>query len=314
MHENASSGNEDYETKHRCPQPDCGRNFQNRQWLGRHHLSEHGCTIVEYESRLGEYPCPYDGCSKAFDTKAVMKRHHARVHGESIAGDLVECDWCAEEIRRKPAAIKAAERNFCRDRDCEQRWRQERYSGEDNPKYKKVKTECHYCGATIHRAPYRIESQDNVFCREENCSAKWRQTLTGQNSPMWKGGKNIYDALKRQLPTPWYTARREARERDDNECQMCGSNESIRAKKMSVHHLVPVLSGGTHGAWNLISLCRRCHKKAEWYTKDLFSTPFTDWADDELPDNRDRWAKKSALVSGVTRQITFGEVGSEAGD
>lgn len=86
---------------------------------------------------------------------------------------------------------------------------------------------------------------------------------TGQDNPNWRGGKNVLDAVKKQLGPYWKQRREEAKERDGYECQNCGATDV----KLDTHHIVPVMSGGTHGFWNLMTLCEECHTKAEWFTR-----------------------------------------------
>lgn len=87
--------------------------------------------------------------------------------------------------------------------------------------------------------------------------------VTGQDNPNWRGGKNVLDAVKKQLPENWQNRRDAAKERDDHECQNCGTSDC----KLDSHHIVPVMCGGTHGFWNLMTLCESCHHKAEWFTR-----------------------------------------------
>lgn len=93
--------------------------------------------------------------------------------------------------------------------------------------------------------------------------------VTGQAHPNWRGGKNIYYAVKHQLPGSWNLARKQAREDADHECEngTCGVHADELGREMSVHHIVPVMWGGTNGDWNLTALCPSCHKKAEHYCR-----------------------------------------------
>lgn len=89
---------------------------------------------------------------------------------------------------------------------------------------------------------------------------------TGQDNPNWRGGKSIYDSVKKQLPGPsWKDCGEDARESADYTCEMCGTEQENLHRILDVHHIVPVLSGGTNDEWNRIALCASCHHKAEWY-------------------------------------------------
>jgi hypothetical protein len=88
---------------------------------------------------------------------------------------------------------------------------------------------------------------------------------TGQENPNWRGGKDIYDAVKKQMPgASWNIIKR--RHKAD-ECQNCGTSESLE-----LHHIIPLMDGGTNEPWNLMTLCESCHHKAEWFTRS-FSSP-----------------------------------------
>lgn len=95
--------------------------------------------------------------------------------------------------------------------------------------------------------------------REENGMAG----KTGQDNPNWRGGKNILDAVKKQLPVNWREKKVEAKDKDNWTCQNCGDSKS----KMDSHHIIPVMCGGTHGYWNLMTLCESCHTKAEQFIR-----------------------------------------------
>jgi hypothetical protein len=89
---------------------------------------------------------------------------------------------------------------------------------------------------------------------------------TGQDHPCWRGGKSVYDAVKKQLPgKSWRKKKVEAKKRDDNACQMCDATGC----KLDSHHIVPVMAGGTNGFWNLITLCESCHRTVEMWTHGL---------------------------------------------
>jgi 5-methylcytosine-specific restriction endonuclease McrA len=52
-----------------------------------------------------------------------------------------------------------------------------------------------------------------------------------------------------------------------NQCEMCGSS-----RRLNLHHIVPVRSGGPHDQWNTLLLCPQCHGSAESYLSDIFDT------------------------------------------
>lgn len=113
-----------------------------------------------------------------------------------------------------------------------------------------------------HAEIARENAHKGTPAREENGMAG----VTGQDNPRWRGGKSIYDAVKKQLPgESWRQKKVEAKKRDDNTCQMCGATDC----KLDSHHIVPIMAGGTNEFWNLITLCESCHREVEAYTRDL---------------------------------------------
>jgi 5-methylcytosine-specific restriction endonuclease McrA len=57
----------------------------------------------------------------------------------------------------------------------------------------------------------------------------------------------------------WQLVRAAVRRRDDNACRRCGSSKSL-----GVHHVVPIVQGGSaFSPDNLLTLCRRCHEAEE---------------------------------------------------
>ena len=87
--------------------------------------------------------------------------------------------------------------------------------------------------------------------------------MTGKDHPTWRGGKDVYDAVKKQLHSPsWKTLRKRYRA---DQCKMCGTSNG----DLDLHHIVPLLAGGTNEPWNLMTLCRNCHTSVEWYTREL---------------------------------------------
>ena len=72
-------------------------------------------------------------------------------------------------------------------------------------------------------------------------------------NPQWVNFPNGY-------PPDWSERKARCRQRDKESCRLCGSN-----KRLHVHHIKPVSSGGSHTLQNLITLCRRCHMRQKYY-------------------------------------------------
>jgi 5-methylcytosine-specific restriction endonuclease McrA len=101
-------------------------------------------------------------------------------------------------------------------------------------------------------------------CYGDYLSKAW----SGQSSPNWRGGLSHTDALRKTIGSVSWTAKAErVRESVGRECELCGGSPD--GKKLDVHHIVPLVSGGTNGRWNLMALCDGCHNSAEAYIRDL---------------------------------------------
>ena len=144
----------------------------------------------------------------------------------------------------------------------------EGWTGENHPRYNSREVECVACGSTLIRPENEIESFDNHVCPDTDCIGQYlSERFAGQDGPLWKGGRSLYHALVTLLPGNWRARRISVRSRTDYECQMCGEAEAELHRELDVHHIIPIMAGGTNGDYNLASLCLPCHKTAEEYTR-----------------------------------------------
>lgn len=74
----------------------------------------------------------------------------------------------------------------------------------------------------------------------------------GADNPLWKGGKVTYRGKG------WRSIRTIVIRRDGSKCQICGSK-----KQLQVHHITPYRYTQDNSLKNLITLCAKCHRKAE---------------------------------------------------
>ena len=226
-----------------------------------------------------------------------MKQHHARTHDESLAGEEATCEYCGGTYRAKPSHMDR--RKYC-SKKCEAQSHSER-TGEDHPLWNRVEMDCTMCGSSFQVKPSHADSR--VYCSEscytkakeelsgedhplwnrtelecgvcgdvffvkkshaekrEHCSiecyAESQEGVAGEDHPCWKGGGVRYYGPN------WEEQRNKTRERDDHECQVCGSPE------IHVHHIRPIRTFDTdeyeqaNALQNLICLCPSHHKKWE---------------------------------------------------
>jgi len=245
--------------------------------------------------------CPT--CGDSFGSEHAVKIHHTKAHDESIAGVEVECSTCGGSFRKLPSDAEKYERHFCSDA-CKS-------EGYKNT----VSLLCDFCGTTFERKKSHAENATRHYCSTE-CKGKAyrdRVTLTCENCsktyeknraaairycrsycsdecrvehmraaahPRWKGGSGIAVALRRRLSgESWRIVRREVHDSRDVECSMCGRGDSRNGRALQVHHIVPVMAGGTHHRDNLMLLCHRCHRRAEAYTNRVLDYPISELVD-----------------------------------
>lgn len=78
---------------------------------------------------MRDHVCPT--CGKECASYRGMKVHHSKAHGESIAGEVVECDHCGDEFRKRLDRVERDAKQFC-SRDCQAQWRANNLPGGHN--------------------------------------------------------------------------------------------------------------------------------------------------------------------------------------
>jgi len=281
------------------------------------------CQKAWWSSLKSEVECSYCGRVKEVCAQRAQKYdHHFCSQGckydwrsENVVGEdhpnwdkvTVECWRCGMPKKLMRSHAEGWGRHFC-STECREEWQSETLSGKANPMWDggPVIIECEQCGASMQVPRHREASAR--FCSKE-CSATWKsEHFNGSDHPLWRGGYDLYRAILKQLPKSWTIARDEARDRDEHQCRGCGADVGELDRKLDVHHIVKLLAGGTHGDWNLLSLCRSCHTRADRFTDDVCDPVYTDWADDELPDGRLSSHEYMAQVTDgpIAKQATIG--------
>lgn len=157
----------------------------------------------------------------------------------------VNCYRCGEEITLIPSQYKRSKTKifFC-SREC----------------YKLPLKDCGWCGNAIERT-IRYECKHN-FC-SDNCYSTWQSfNKMGDKNPNWKGGISIVYRGRN-----WFMQRRKAKRRDNYTCQDCGKKHETNDSLLHVHHIKPFKFFDDYKEANilenLVSLCHKCHVKAE---------------------------------------------------
>lgn len=202
---------------------------------------------------------------------AALKAADLEVNQPTNAEKIrVECYWCGAKEFREKAQIEDQRHVFC-SRDCKAEFQaSDEWGGEDHPLSDRVERECDWCGETIRRKPSIAKERNHHFC-DYDCLGNWAsENRTGEGSPRWKGGGNLYYGEN------WQSQRRKRREIDDYTCQRCGMTEEESKQKygrqLSVHHRRPVREFVRDGSpdyeainslSNLVTLCLVCHREIE---------------------------------------------------
>lgn len=239
--------------------------------MKHHHVMVHDerLTAVEVE-------CDFCGESMVRDSDRLGEKVYCskRCMGKDKENTVVvECDNCGDEVERVPSAVY--DHNYC-STECKGEHMSVINSGERNPLWKEsVTLECEYCGDEYERRPSRedISRFCSASCRSSN--------LTGPASGLWKGGaKGISDRLRTHLnKEPWDKTAERVREKYDRECQMCGVHSSELSMSLHVHHIVPLVAGGTNDTENLIPLCPSCHQTTDPYIERIVEPHITKYAE-----------------------------------
>jgi len=189
---------------------------------------------------MSEVDCPT--CEDSFDNTHGMKIHHSRIHGESIAGELVNCEYCDDSYREKPGRVERS--SYC-SKECNNLAKKE-VTGEDHPLYSRENLTCEQCGNEYSVKQYRID--DSRFCSPE-CRHNWLSSRVGEDHPLYDGGEhNKYKQRDWRIFSKKY--------RDwVGECENCGNSE----RKLQTHHDEPISMGGHLYDNTFTVLCTECH-------------------------------------------------------
>jgi hypothetical protein len=146
-----------------------------------------------------------------------------------------QCYW---EDKKGKNCISEAGMKKLRELAIKQKLGGSRGFGKDNPFYGKKHT---------------LESLNQMSISRTGKTAK-------ENHPNWKGGITP-EINKRVGSTEWKKLRKIVYERDDYQCQKCGTVAST--VRIHAHHIIPFRISQSNELSNLTTLCERCHPKIE---------------------------------------------------
>lgn len=209
----------------------------------------------------------------------------------------VSCATCDTQFTVTRSKYESQDQ-FCCSRECENARRKTAYAGAGNPRWRPKKVTCEGCGDEFQKPHWDAERYERHFCPDcwgntaaeiecevcgrikkvkraygqrfcsHSCMGTWRSSVqNGENHPRWTGGHRGYYGPN------WPEQRQQALDRDDRECQRCGTDESDLEQPLEVHHIEPFRSfrDGDDIAYeaanrleNLVTYCPSCHLKVEW--------------------------------------------------
>lgn len=211
------------------------------------------CVHESNRKKPTEHICQY--CQKPFSTRRNDKIRNkycsipcfqAAYHSRSI----LTCRYCSKQFEVK---LSQNNRRYC--------------SPECRKQAGRVTCICQYCEKRFEITRSAFIQSGGKFCSRE-CHYRWEsENVSGENHPLWKGGRVYYRGPN------WLAQRKLALERDNRTCQCCGKKKPRRGNH-DVHHIVSFRDFGyvvgkndnyklANDLRNLITLCKKCHKKAE---------------------------------------------------
>lgn len=134
-----------------------------------------------------------------------------------------------------------------------------KFSGTGNPFYNKK----HKNLTKEIMSKLKANKTHKEIMGKENAKS-WKQKMSGENSPLWKGGysvkdyKNFTNLFKRKI-----------RQRDNQICMTCGIHREKLKTALSIHHIDYNKQNSI--PQNCISLCNSCHSKTNYNTKHWIS-------------------------------------------
>lgn len=249
--------------------PTCSESFDSSRGLGVHHSTVHDELLPNREcARCGtEFHSEHEKkyCSEECRDEAVSfeGENHPNYSGGK---DTTECEICGSTFDYYPSEKPGLYCSTCVE---EEEWRYTPdVEGKNHPRWSggERELECEECGATFTRRRSFSDS-DHVLCSDE-CQYAWlSEAFTGEGHPNWEGGTEA------NYGRGWTRVRRQALERDDHECVICGTGREDLGRNPDVHHIVPVRAfvetpataeADAHYLENVVSLCPACHRKAEF--------------------------------------------------
>lgn len=212
---------------------------------------------------MSDTECPT--CGEKYKSERGMKIHHTRIHDGNISKTTITCDWCGDEKTKYKSRVDRYNRDYCGS-DCRDAMMSQTGSDATNWKGGKSEVECDFCGDSTSVYKWQRQEFENNFC-DPSCKGKYMsENQIGENNPNWVDGTTLswYLMLRRHVTDQvWRNEIDEVIDSDDV-CKRCGDSDNLH-----LHHIIPILSGGTSAEWNYMKLCESCHPSVEECTRSF---------------------------------------------
>lgn len=242
------------------------KKYRDAEWLQEQYHSK-GKTSYEMADDAG--------CS-ASTIRSWMEKHNIerRESGKPVSDErLLDESWFREMYEERGHSTSDIAEICDVPRPTVQDWKRKhgiesvteyksRGDGSDNPNGKEyVDTECKWCEQPLSLPIRQVERAENNFCSYQ-CNASYRSVhIRGEDHPLYINGSH------EDYGPNWRQRRREARSRDNYQCQSCGVEESELERQLHVHHIIPRRKFDdievANELDNLVSLCGSCHHRYE---------------------------------------------------
>lgn len=145
-------------------------------------------------------------------------------------------------------------------------------------------------GHAPSQGEYRYNKNEPSVQTIKNRFGTWNMALVESKLlPKPKGASTFYHSVLHSLEGKWEEVSSNIRQEDDYECQLCGIHQSKTKRRLTAHHLIPVMSGGVNDESLLMSLCGSCHRTVETFTHQFTERHLRDWDGTDIPKGRRRW-------------------------
>lgn len=162
----------------------------------------------------------------------------------------IRCERCDESFETSPSKAEKL-------RQCSPCYQEYGWLDDTREKHREIQSkepetvECKVCETTFECKPSQAEIR--IVCSRECYREHLSREYSGEDSWHWQGGISNYP------PEFSEELRERVRERDDRECQRCGSDGSAWDMKLFVHHIDG--NRDNNDPENLQTVCPSCHAK-----------------------------------------------------